>query len=205
MCNQVVLADRQDVSAQYLIPSLKMLFETKDLIDRDDAGLDMFDYGAFDLIGERFQGLTVIDQDFLQNRYKLKCCCGYTLWKTADEINENRLSYCGSCPVPIKPVGRIGRERILGILRGAITRCHNPNSRPYKYYGARGITVSQEWRDDPEIFYRWARANGYDDDLTLDRKDNYSGYGPSNCRWITNAEQQRNKRRDQDRREGRVH
>jgi len=40
----------------------------------------------------------------------------------------------------------------------------------------------------------WAITHGYTDELTLDRKDNNMGYEPSNCRWITNLEQQNNKR-----------
>lgn len=43
-------------------------------------------------------------------------------------------------------------------------------------------------------FYNWSMQNGYCDDLTIDRIDNEKGYFPENCRWITNAEQQLNKR-----------
>ena len=43
-------------------------------------------------------------------------------------------------------------------------------------------------------FYNWSIENGYNDDLTIDRIDNEKGYSPQNCRWITNAEQQLNKR-----------
>ena len=44
----------------------------------------------------------------------------------------------------------------------------------------------------------WSWENGYDYYLTIDRRDNYQGYSPANCRWITNREQQFNKRKHQD-------
>ena len=43
------------------------------------------------------------------------------------------------------------------------------------------------------VFSEWAHSNGYKDDLTIDRIDNDKGYLPSNCRWITIAEQQQNR------------
>lgn len=54
--------------------------------------------------------------------------------------------------------------------------------------------MCQEWLDDFMNFYNWAMANGYADDLRIDRIDVNGNYEPSNCRWITNAEQQNNKR-----------
>ena len=36
--------------------------------------------------------------------------------------------------------------------------------------------------------------NGYSDGLTIDRIENDKGYYSDNCRWVTNKEQQRNKR-----------
>ena len=77
------------------------------------------------------------------------------------------------------------------------SRCHNPNNPSYKDYGARGITVCDEWRNDFKAFYDWSMANGYQDDLTIDRTDNDRGYSPDNCRWVT-MEVQCTNRRDYD-------
>ena len=73
-------------------------------------------------------------------------------------------------------------------------RCYNPKNKRYKEYGARGVTVCEEWLNNFEAFYEWAIANGYRDNLTIDREDANKNYEPSNCRWITAKEQANNKR-----------
>lgn len=73
------------------------------------------------------------------------------------------------------------------------TRCLNQNDCHYKWYGARGISVCDEWLDFVP-FSEWALSNGYKDDLTIDRIDNDGNYEPSNCRWITQSEQCKNHR-----------
>lgn len=65
----------------------------------------------------------------------------------------------------------------------------------YKDYGGRGITVCDEWAKDLKAFYDWAMANGYRDDLTIDRINNDEGYRPDNCRWATYHEQRLNQRK----------
>ena len=73
-------------------------------------------------------------------------------------------------------------------------RCTNANNDRWGDYGGRGITVCSEWAESFEAFRDWALANGYRDDLTIDRKDVNGNYEPGNCRWITNQEQQHNRR-----------
>lgn len=73
-------------------------------------------------------------------------------------------------------------------------RCTNKSNISYINYGGRGISVCDEWLNDFVNFYNWAMANGYKDDLTIDRIDVNGNYEPSNCRFISNKEQQMNKR-----------
>jgi len=72
-------------------------------------------------------------------------------------------------------------------------RCTNPKTKKYHNYGGRGITYCKEW-ESPEPFLKWAVENGYEEGLTLDRKNPDGNYEPSNCRWITYREQNINKR-----------
>lgn len=69
------------------------------------------------------------------------------------------------------------------------SRCYTKSSTAYKKYGAKGVTVCDEWRHNFLAFYEWAIKNGYADNLTLDRIDSTKGYGPNNCKWATYAEQ----------------
>lgn len=73
-------------------------------------------------------------------------------------------------------------------------RCLNPKSKAYRYYGARGISVCQEWQDSFSAFYQHM---GPRPPLhTLERMNNDKGYEPDNCCWATTAHQSRNKRRN---------
>ena len=88
----------------------------------------------------------------------------------------------------------LSKTRLYKIHEDMIDRCYNLNNKSYKYYGGRGIVVCDAWRNDKRAFFNWALSHGYNDNLSIDRIDINKGYSPNNCRWVTIAEQQRNKR-----------
>ena len=82
-------------------------------------------------------------------------------------------------------------HRIWKSMKG---RCYSKAWRPYRWYGARGIKVCDEWRDSYLKFKEWAMREGYQDSLELDRIDVNGNYTPANCKWVTHHEQTLNRR-----------
>jgi hypothetical protein len=71
-------------------------------------------------------------------------------------------------------------------------RCLNPNNPAFKYYGGRGITICDRWKDSFENFL--SDMGEPETGLTIDRTDNSLGYCPDNCKWVSRAHQQSNRR-----------
>ena len=74
-------------------------------------------------------------------------------------------------------------------------RCNNPKSNGYKYYGARGIKMCDEWNNNPKLFIDYVSnlINYRKKDYSLDRIDSSVNYEPGNVRWSPRIIQVRNR------------
>lgn len=146
-----------------------------------------------DLTGKRF-GRLVVTKYLGNYRWECKCDCGNITKVASGHLNASRIRSCGCLFLDTIRKHGLTNSRLYNIREGMVNRCYNPSCHSYKDYGERGIGICEEWRNDFMSFYNWAMANGYKDNLTIERIDVNGNYEPSNCKWITNGEQSRNKR-----------
>ena len=152
---------------------------------------------VINLTGKQFGKLTVIERDPKAHRrvdWICRCECGNITSVSGTDLRNGHTRSCGCLKYDTHNATHGMKDtRIYETWCDMRKRCENPNSKSYKHYGAKGISVCDEWKADFTSFYHWAINNGYSDDLTIDRIDSSKGYDPSNCRWITRKEQNRNR------------
>ncbi len=77
-------------------------------------------------------------------------------------------------------------------------RCYNPNNNAYKYYGAQGVIVCDEWKGKYQNFLNWALANGWRRGLQIDKDKKIFGcklYSPETCSFLTARENNQYRRK----------
>ncbi len=156
-----------------------------------------------DLTGKTFGRLTVIGPapcpENIKNTHKYwlcRCDCGNQTVVRGSNLKSNRTKSCGCLKNQVKH-GKI-KTRLYRIFGAMKTRCYNQNATAYVNYGARGIKVCEAWLDKVngfQNFAEWSLANGYSDDLSIDRINVNGNYEPSNCRWVSSQTQNCNRRK----------
>jgi hypothetical protein len=126
--------------------------------------------------------------------------CGECENEFCAHISNVRQGYtksCGCKKLTADGISRLpfGKENpIHSVWVHIINRCCNPADKAFKYYGARGISVCEEWQKSFKTFYDWAINNEYEQGLQIDRRDNNGNYEPGNCRFVTRQINCRNRR-----------
>lgn len=160
--------------------------------------------------GEKYGRLTALEYLYTNKRRKAvwlcKCDCGNIVQVSSEKLSTGNTKSCGclhsdkskeKIKILIKKQTKYTRkfEKELSIIFNQMKqRCYNKKCKAYKNYGERGIKICDEWLDDFNSFYLWSTKNNFNSNLSIDRIDVNGNYEPNNCRWITNLEQQNNKR-----------
>ena len=126
--------------------------------------------------------------------WRCRCDCGTLRVVRQSSLRNGRSSCCG-CVWHLKhghaAVETAKRSRTYSIWASMLQRCRSSYATNFAYYGGRGIKVCDRWSDFRNFL---ADMGECPKGLTIDRIDVDGNYEPGNCRWSTQAEQNRNKR-----------
>lgn len=159
-----------------------------------------------EMIGKKFGRLTVISFDPIKTKdkdvpyYWCECSCNNKTIKSIDKYSliRNKTTSCGCYNKEIHHklmTHGDSKTKLYDLWTNMKQRCLNPKNPEYKNYGARGITIYQNWINSFEEFKEFALLNNYvESETTIDRIDNNKGYYPDNVRFVSNYINQNNRR-----------
>lgn len=153
---------------------------------------------AEDLTGKRFERLVPIKQVGRSASrgviWECKCDCGNIVTVKAQSLKSGETKSCGCFNRDKSTKHGLCNTRLYRIWHGIKCRCYEEKNKKYYLYGAKGIKMCEEWKNDFKKFYEWSISNGYNEKLTIDRIDSEGDYEASNCRWANIYTQNNNRK-----------
>jgi hypothetical protein len=135
-----------------------------------------------------------------------KCSCGNEKIIQGSMLKSGNTKSCGHLKLKHGEASSGKHTREYRCWEGIRQRCHNPNNKDYKNYGARGIRECDRWQSFENFLEDILRDIGRcPPGYTIERVDNNRGYEPGNCKWETRANQNKNKRMENIKRRGADH
>ena len=119
--------------------------------------------------------------------YRCKCDCGNEVIVKGTYLSTGHTKSCGcNRKNQFTTHGFSSKdERLYNIYNSIFHRCYHKNCNGYKYYGAKGIKICDEWQKDIKLFFDFAYSHGYDKTKTIDRINSCGDYCPENCRFVS--------------------
>ena len=166
-----------------------------------------------DVSGERFGKLVAIRRTGYKKYpsggglsiWECECDCGKVVEVSLSALRTGNTSSCGCLHKEIMR-DMHGEHfetntRLYRVWKQMRKRCNNPNCREYRWYGANGVRVCDEWENSYELFRDWMIEHGYDESaergkFTIDRINPFGNYEPENCRIVSMDVQLHNRRKD---------
>jgi hypothetical protein len=110
------------------------------------------------------------------------CACGKQKTIRITAVKSEQTTSCGCKRIK----HGLSKDALYMVWYNMIERCYNPNSNSYHNYGGRGVEVCEEWKKDKNTFFKWAKENGWNDKLQLDKDLKGSGflYSPESCSFV---------------------
>jgi len=129
---------------------------------------------------------------------KFKCRCGNEFITSISNVKRGNTTSCGCYnrrkAKEANTKHGLSTHPLYGQWQNIKNRCYNKNTLGYESYGAKGIEVCEEWKNDFMPFYNWAQDNQWELGLQVDRVDGTGNYEPINCRIANCAQQARNRK-----------